>query len=270
MVTRIILVALIFSNSLYCTLIVGVPAATGFVLCSDTRLIDSRTRQPVNDRMNKILVLNKNAVFAEFGNYTMFFNFNSFAAIDGYFKERPFSLRAETIGALAESLRSQSQMALSRSATTLQTPKNDNLLFSVVMLGIEMGTVTGWIITLRYIATTSTVTAQPSRLLPRMFDGTSPMILGETSVAGEVKDGHNKRFDDLRKDIRVMRFLVGKLSPRFVNETMAVEIAGTLITETGRRFRWLSSELSPVNEKYICQTLDFAEGVREPKLATKK
>ena len=81
-------------------------------------------------------------------------------------------------------------------------------------------------------------------------------ILGQTEVASELKNGHDPRFDDVRRQPIVRAFYGGKKTAATTSVREALSFSKILIQTTSERYLTLKPNGTPlVSENYDCGIL---------------
>ncbi|MBI4258865.1 MAG: hypothetical protein HY619_07905 [Thaumarchaeota archaeon] len=104
------------------------------------------------------------------------------------------------------------------------------------------------------------ITVSAIHELPTTFERVKPMVLGNLAVWEELKLGDDKRFNDIRSEAQLMRFVRDKPAVNTVTTNAALTFAHRLITVTSQRTHLLENTTFHVGPTTDCALLSKRDG----------
>lgn len=261
------------------TLIVGLATKEGLLICADKRTYDPL--RGALDTEVKIVELTPTAVFAWTG-IPVFYEILSdrtpdqpslrvaFSAVDvvkGYFLNNRFSNTNDFWRGLSLALKEQFEKFLyAWPFTSWPETGNppDNALFQLAFFYTDSANVPGAVlIRLCYEKSIPpSISTSKSEIQRSSFTEVRPIILGDTAVYDEVLSGKDKRFDDIRHDKLMSRFLTDRPPIQTVSVNAALDFARKFIKTTSERAHLIESTPFHVGPTTDCGLLGYKNGFK--------
>jgi hypothetical protein len=253
MIPTIALGAILAAPSSHGTLVIPIETTEGIVMCADRR--EYNRQRGASDNQDKIFKLSRTSAFSISGNrgilrpgdlhvfydvpevVTLYVNQHADKTIDNNWEGLKHELAASYVRYLTNG-----------GPVWNAEPTFDNWLYILTFIYLDAGQK----IQLRRAG------AQLGRSSISVSDVSAPIgeIFGQTEVASELKDGHDPRFDDVRRQPIVRAFYGGQKTAATTSVSEALSFSKILIQTTSQRYLTIKPSGTPlVSENYDCGIL---------------
>ena len=244
-------------------MIIALPTKTGFVICADTRFTtDTDGTLPRSGEIVKLIPLSKTAVFAIDGAQSMVRSSDGFVLYDAqeivstFFKRHPFSQR--TLDLFQRDLPDAFSQRLVREPDRNQWPKrgaaSQGSLFEVIFFHVDESHHYREHIVRLFVDTMPFFVGYLDVPVEELTKA-NPLVFGSGYlVYHEVESGSDPRFDDLRRDVEILRFVKGGQNAADVSAEQADHFLRRFIKITSERVQFLSG-MEDVSPESVCVIL---------------
>jgi hypothetical protein len=255
----------IFGNG---TLIMIVPTIKGILICADKRIYRESTGN--KDTMHKIVQLGPNSAFAVSGapivtqRNTGRMLFNVFDIVEGIFQGRDIVDTTQTWNNLQEKLKQafkESVLALEyKDWPESQYPQKNYILFEILFFhpGADRRPHIS-LLQFRYIK-------QPNPIVEaQTYNVTvkgSFSAFGSGHVIMELQSGTDKRFDDIRNNAKIRKFLLNLVEPKNVTVKDAMYFSKRIIEVSSSRYNLVTDIDGHISPNCDCAILRNKGGFR--------